>query len=71
MFVLRFHCLGPWHLYSGNFPDWLFAYATNKVQKGVECCSLESISFHYVTKEEMHRMSKSDNYLDLIQGKIR
>ena len=36
----------------GEFPDWLYTYASNPVQKGLNCCSDSSISFHYMSLEE-------------------
>jgi len=62
----RFHPLDVRDHYDGNYPDWMYSYAKNKVKSGIECCSLESISFHYVNQQDMYKMKKSKNYLDFI-----
>ena len=62
----RFHPLDVRDHYDGNYPDWMYDYAKNKVKSGIECCSLESISFHYVNQQDMYKMKKSKNYLDFI-----
>ncbi len=66
----RFHPLDVRDHYYANFPDWIFSYAANKVKSGIDCCSLESISFHYVSNQDMYNMAKSQNYLDFINGKL-
>jgi glycoprotein-N-acetylgalactosamine 3-beta-galactosyltransferase len=66
----RFHPLDVKDHYGGNYPDWMYSYAKNKVKSGIECCSLESISFHYVKQQDMYKMAKSQNYLDFINGKF-
>ena len=62
----RFHPLDVRDHYDGNYPDWMYDYAKNKVKSGIECCSLESISFHYVNQQDMYKMKKSKDYLDFI-----
>ena len=47
--------------YTGNFPDWLAEYSAYDLKKGKECCSEESITFHYTLIEEMYRFSKIQN----------
>jgi glycoprotein-N-acetylgalactosamine 3-beta-galactosyltransferase len=64
----RFHPLDVKSHYDGIFPDWLYLYASNKVKSGIECCSSETISFHYVTPQEMYIMAKSQNHLDFINN---
>jgi len=66
----RFHPLDVKDHYGGNYPDWMYSYAKNKLKSGIDCCSLESISFHYVDKQDMYKMAKSQNYLDFINGKF-
>ena len=53
------------HFYS--VPSWLFNASQNKVSMGIECCSLDSISFHYVTPQEMYEMSRFETYLDFLK----
>jgi glycoprotein-N-acetylgalactosamine 3-beta-galactosyltransferase len=62
----RFHPLNVKDHYSGNYPGWIYSYAKNKVKSGFDCCSLDSISFHYVNKQDMYKMKKSKTYLDFI-----
>jgi glycoprotein-N-acetylgalactosamine 3-beta-galactosyltransferase len=62
----RFHPLNVKDHYSGNYPDWIYSYAKNKLKSGFDCCSLDSISFHYVNKQDMYKMKKSKTYLDFI-----
>lgn len=49
----RFHPLGPQDHFQNNIPEWLFKYASNKVNYGEKCCSRETISFNYVSPAEM------------------
>ncbi len=63
----RFHPLDAASHFHGNFPDWIFSYATNKVKSGIECCSLDSISFHYVSSADMYEMSRHENYLGFLK----
>ena len=66
----RFHPLGMHSHYYANYPDWMYLYAQNKLKSGIDCCSLESISFHYVDKQYMYKMAKSQNYLDFVTKKL-
>lgn len=63
----RFHPLDVVSHYEGHFPDWIFDYATNMVKSGKECCSLESISFHYVSQKDMYEMNRHENYLGFLK----
>lgn len=40
----RFHPLSIQHHYREYFPEWLYAYASNPVKSGIECCSDSTIS---------------------------
>ena len=50
----RFHTLSAAAHYWNLVPDWLHAYSQNGVRIGEDCCSDETISFHYVSSEEMY-----------------
>ena len=54
----RFHCLDPYSHYYKNIPDWLYAYALNPIKAGIECCSNETISFHYVGVRQMYLLKR-------------
>jgi glycoprotein-N-acetylgalactosamine 3-beta-galactosyltransferase len=49
----RFHSLDYIAHYKGHIPDWLRDYSSNGVKTGVECCSDETITFHYTSVEQM------------------
>jgi hypothetical protein len=49
----RFHPLSfPAH-FNGYIPEWLKTYSSNDIKIGDECCSDETISFHYTSAEQM------------------
>lgn len=48
----RFH-LRDLETHFFNQPYWSHEYSSNPVKSGVECCSEDSISFHYASKELM------------------
>ena len=50
----RFHPLSFHSHYKGNIPTWLFKYSSNDVKIGNECCSDETISFHYTSADQMN-----------------
>lgn len=66
----RFHALNFFSHYTGYFPEWIFQFAINAVQMGRECCSDESITFHYNLKKELRRfvnMTNPRNISELFQ----
>jgi hypothetical protein len=49
----RFHPLRFRDHYKNSLPDWLHQFSSNGIKSGDNCCSDETISFHYNTVEEM------------------
>jgi hypothetical protein len=47
---------------------WLIDYSFNEVKGGKDCCSEESITFHYVSPEEMVFMHSFNRVPDLISN---
>jgi len=50
----RFYPLEFLSMYCMDFPKWYSDYNTLKSSKGFDCCSSQSISFHYMTREWMN-----------------
>jgi hypothetical protein len=50
----RFYPLEFLSMYSMDFPKWYSDYNTLQSFKGFDCCSSQSISFHYMTREWMN-----------------
>lgn len=50
----RFYPLDLMTLYKMDAPKWYSDYNTLKIYQGFDCCSTESISFHYMTREAMN-----------------
>jgi hypothetical protein len=57
----RFHTLDITSHYKGEYPEWIFEYASNTVKKGVDCCSEQTITFHYSSDTDMKRFSNLTN----------
>ncbi|CAF1103691.1 unnamed protein product [Adineta steineri] len=51
-----FHTLSYTDHFRGNFPDWLKKYAENPLQTGDNCCSDQTISFHYIDPDKIYLM---------------
>ena len=49
----RFHPLSFRAHFQGYLPEWLKTYSSNEIKIGDECCSDETISFHYTSAEQM------------------
>ncbi|CAF4182190.1 unnamed protein product [Rotaria sordida] len=54
----RFHPLNLNDHFFGRVPDWLGQYAENQPLFGYDCCSEETISFHYVSADEQYKMDR-------------
>jgi glycoprotein-N-acetylgalactosamine 3-beta-galactosyltransferase len=67
----RFHCLDFGAHFGGGFPDWLYLYSTNGVKKGRDCCSDETITFHYTSPEEMYALHEAKNFKEYIEKKLK
>ncbi|CAM4785865.1 unnamed protein product [Rotaria magnacalcarata] len=52
-----FHPLSFADHFRGTFPDWLLQYAENPLGAHYNCCSDQTISFHYVPPEEQYLMN--------------
>ena len=50
----RFHPFKFRDHYKNNLPEWLHNFSSNGVRTGDNCCSDETISFHYNSVDEMH-----------------
>lgn len=50
----RFYPIDHMNLFQMNIPPWYLDYNTLQALPGFDCCSLESISFHYVSIEVMN-----------------
>lgn len=64
----RFHNYAPELIYYGRVPTSLDAMALTNGKTGKECCSLESIAFHYLTPEEIYSIDSIKSFLqDLLK----
>ena len=50
----RFHPLKLRDHFNGKLPQWIYEFSVNTVKIGENCCSDETISFHYNSIEEMY-----------------
>jgi hypothetical protein len=51
--------------------DWLHTYSSNIVKYGKECCSEQSITFHYTSPSEMIEYSKLKDESNLMMLLMR
>jgi glycoprotein-N-acetylgalactosamine 3-beta-galactosyltransferase len=54
----RFHAINMRTSYKGPPQDWLYSYCSNTPKFGKECCSEQSITFHYTSPQKMIEYSK-------------
>lgn len=54
----RFHMYSLKRYAKAPFDEWTLKYSQNKQSHGLNCCALDSISFHYVRPEDMISYSK-------------
>ena len=57
----RFHFDSFSAHYKGTLPDWAGEYSLNEIKAGDECCSDETISFHYTSTQQMEFYSNMFN----------
>ena len=50
----RFHYNAFPHHFKGIHPQWAYDYSSNPIRNGIDCCSDQSISFHYTSIEQMN-----------------
>ncbi|XP_050394357.1 glycoprotein-N-acetylgalactosamine 3-beta-galactosyltransferase 1 [Patella vulgata] len=50
----KFHSLHPGNYLDADVPEWLYRFSFSKVRTGFDCCSNETISFHYVSPKEIY-----------------
>jgi glycoprotein-N-acetylgalactosamine 3-beta-galactosyltransferase len=70
MFRERFHPFNPGAQLEYRIPknpDWYAKYNPD-LKVGYECCSEDSISFHYIPEKKMYEMY---NYLYHCENKVR
>jgi hypothetical protein len=60
----RFHPINMKKSLKGP-KDWLHTYSSNIVKYGKECCSEQSITFHYTSPNQMIEYSKLKDESDL------
>ena len=60
----RFHLYDPYVHFNGPIPSFLYVYGTHNTKIGKECCSLETIAFHYVKVELMYEIHKNPAFLE-------
>ena len=59
----RFHFYDPNIHFNGPIPPYLYKLGVHDKKIGKECCSLESIAFHYVKEKDMYAIHKNKNFL--------
>jgi hypothetical protein len=59
----RFHFHDVDTHFKGPIPKYLYEYGVHNKKIGKECCSLETISFHYISESNMYAMHKNKNFL--------
>lgn len=59
----KFHFHDPDTHFYGPIPEYLFYFGVHNRKIGKECCSIDTISFHYVKIEKMYEIYSNKNYL--------
>jgi hypothetical protein len=59
----RFHFYDPKTHFYGPLPTYVYISGNHNKKIGKECCSPETIGFHYVKIDEMYAMYGNKNYL--------
>ena len=59
----RFHFHDVNTHFHGPIPKYLFEYGVHNKKIGKECCSLETIAFHYIKEADMYKMHENKNFL--------
>lgn len=63
----RFHPMTLEDHYYGKLPDWLIRYSQNPVKSGKECCSEDSITFHYIENKDMLELAFKNRFRKLLK----
>ena len=58
-----FNPYNPYRHYNGPVPKFMNVFGSHNNKTGKECCSLDTISFHYVNPKQMHEMHTDRNFL--------
>jgi glycoprotein-N-acetylgalactosamine 3-beta-galactosyltransferase len=59
----RFHTFDPYIHFYGPIPSFLYIYGSHNKKIGKDCCSPETIAFHYVKVKLMYEIYRNHDFL--------
>ena len=59
----RFHTFDPFIHFNGPIPSFLYVFGSHNRKIGKDCCSSETVAFHYVKVKLMYEIYKNPNFL--------